>query len=289
MAAAERAVPAALLTAVVLLAIVAGALVGGPTGGAVGMWFEVASGRLSSELGGIGAALPFGYAFAAGMLAAVNPCGFALVPAYLGQCLLPEGRTVGGHLVLRALRFSGAVTAAFVALFAATGLALVTVGAVIVPSLPWLGLMVGVLLVAGGALALVGGPSPSLAAGEGLAGRLGQTAARPGFLGHATFGLAYGLASLGCALPVFLTVVGGATTQGFPGAVGLFALYGLGLGALLTAAALAAATLGSEVVARWSRVRRWVPAAGPVLLVLAGAWVTYYWLTAGGILARVVA
>jgi cytochrome c biogenesis protein CcdA len=289
MSAAQRAVPAALLTAVVLLAIVAGAVVGGPTGGAVGAWFEAASGRLSAGLGWMGAALPFGYAFAAGMLAAVNPCGFVLVPAYLGRYLQPDRPTPRGRLLLRALGFSGAVTTGFITLFATAGVVLGIIGAAIVSSLPWLGLAVGVLLVGTGALRLVGGPSPSLAAGEELGGRLAQDAVRPGLVGHAVFGLAYGLASLGCALPIFLTVVGGATTQSFLGAVGVLVLYGLGLGAVLSAAALAATALGTEVVARLGRVRRLVPATGAALLVLAGAYVTYYWLTAGGILARMVA
>src|SRR5713226_1835702 len=35
----------------------------------------------------VGTGLPFGYAFAAGMVAAVNPCGFALLPAYVGLYL----------------------------------------------------------------------------------------------------------------------------------------------------------------------------------------------------------
>ena len=283
-----RPLPAALLAAVVLAATVGAALAGGPTGGTVGMWFERLSGSLSVRLGGVGTALPFGYAFGAGMLAAVNPCGFVLVPAYIGTYLWTDGRTARWRLLLRSLGFSGAVTAGFVVLFAAAGLLLGGIGAAIVPSLPWLGLMVGVLLIAAGAVALVGGPSLSLAAGEELAGRLGEAAARPGLVGYAAYGMAYGLASLGCALPIFLTVVGGATTQGLLGAVGLFILYGLGLGVVLSTAAVAATALGTEIVARLGQARRLMPAAGAALLLLAGAYVTYYWLTAGGVLAKLV-
>jgi len=100
--------------------------------------------------------------------------------------------------------------------------------------------------------------------------------------------MAYGLASLGCALAIFLTVVGGATTQGLLGAVGLFILYGLGLGVVLSTAAVAATALGTEIVARLGQARRLMPAAGAALLLLAGAYVTYYWLTAGGVLAKLV-
>jgi cytochrome c-type biogenesis protein len=246
------------------------------------------SGGLSDGLSGVGAALPFGYAFAAGMLAAVNPCGFVLVPAYLGTLLWTDGRVARWRLLGRALGFSAAVTGGFVVLFVAAGLLLGGLGSVVAFSLPWLGLVVGMLLVAAGALALSGVQSPSLAAGEQLAARLGDATTLRGPLGYAAYGVAYGLASLGCALPVFLTVVGGAMTQGVAAAVGLFILYGLGLAAVLSAAALVTAALGTSLVARLGRVRSLMPAAGAALLLLAGAYVTYYWLTAGGVLARLV-
>jgi cytochrome c-type biogenesis protein len=280
----------ALLLAVLVLALtVTGALVAGPTGGSLAMWLERTSGGLSAAIGRAGSALPFGYAFAAGMLAAVNPCGFVLVPAYLGTYLWSDGQTVRRRELGRALAFSVAVSAGFVVLFAAAGLLLGGIGTVIVLSLPWLGLLVGVLLVAYGALALTGGPTPSLAASERLAGPFTAAAARPGLPGYAAYGVAYGLASLGCALPVFLTVVGGALSQGLFRAVALFVLYGLGLSAVLSATALLAAVLGTGVVARLRWARRLMPPLGAALLLLAGAYITYYWLTAGDLLGRLLA
>ena len=38
----------------------------------------------------LGALLPFGFAFGAGIVAAVNPCGFAMLPAYLSLYLGTE-------------------------------------------------------------------------------------------------------------------------------------------------------------------------------------------------------
>ncbi|MGA7671260.1 MAG: hypothetical protein WBW04_12620, partial [Nitrolancea sp.] len=48
---------------------------------------EHASSNGSTWLRDLSIALPLGYAFGAGMVAAVNPCGFALLPAYLGLYL----------------------------------------------------------------------------------------------------------------------------------------------------------------------------------------------------------
>lgn len=38
---------------------------------------------LADWISGLAAVLPFGFAFGAGMIAAVNLCGFAMLPAYL--------------------------------------------------------------------------------------------------------------------------------------------------------------------------------------------------------------
>lgn len=284
----RHALPALLLSVLVLAVTVTAALLAGPTGGNPGIWLQRTSNGLSSGLGRAAAALPFGYAFGAGMLAAVNPCGFVLVPAYLGTYLWSDGQTVRGRLLVRALAFSMAVSAGFVVLFAATGLLLGAIGTVIVLSLPWFGLLVGVLLVAYGALALTGGPTPSLAAGERLVRPFTAAAVRPGLPGYAAYGVAYGLASLGCALPVFLTVVGTALSQGLLRAVALFVLYGLGLSAVLSATALMAAMVGTGVVARLQWARRLMPPLAAALLLLAGAYITYYWLTAGDLLRRVL-
>ena len=44
-------------------------------------------GLLTGWLTELAAVLPFGFAFGVGMVAAVNPCGFAMLPAYLSLYL----------------------------------------------------------------------------------------------------------------------------------------------------------------------------------------------------------
>jgi cytochrome c biogenesis protein CcdA len=51
----------------------------------------IIAGWLSSLTG----ALPVGLAFGAGMIAAVNPCGFAMLPAYLSLYLGAEESDFG--------------------------------------------------------------------------------------------------------------------------------------------------------------------------------------------------
>ena len=54
------------------------------TTGGINGFIEGLSGSSSSGLGDIGVLAPLGFAFAAGMVSTVNPCGFAMLPAYLG-------------------------------------------------------------------------------------------------------------------------------------------------------------------------------------------------------------
>jgi cytochrome c biogenesis protein CcdA len=99
------------------------------------------------------------------------------------------------------------------------------------------------------------------------------------------FGLGYGLASLGCTLPLFLALVGTATAAGGLGsAIGAFALYGAGMAMTLGLLALVASLAGVGTVRRGRTVARFVPGLGAVLLLVSGAYVLYYWLTAGRLL-----
>ncbi len=68
--------------------------------------------------------LPLGYAFAAGMVATVNPCGVLLLPSmvafYLGQSGASNSR---GSRAGQALELGAMATVGFVAIFAVVGLA----------------------------------------------------------------------------------------------------------------------------------------------------------------------
>lgn len=278
MSAAERRTITALLTAVTLVAVVLMALLGGPTGGVVTIRFTAFAATTGNHLRTLGAALPFGYAFGAGMLAAFNPCGFGLVPAYLGLHL-GRGR-LGG-----AARFGIMVSLIIVLLFAGSGLVLASVGETLARWFPWIGLVVAGMMVGLGAHVLTGGVLPGRAGLADLAGRLGPIAAGPSVAGAAAFGLAFALTSLGCTLPLFLSVLGAALTTASPlAALAAVTLFGLGLSAVLVSLGLAAALLGTAALS-WARgVGRMVDAGAAVLLLLGGAYAAYYWLTIGGLL-----
>ena len=99
--------------------------------------------------------------------------------------------------------------------------------------------------------------------------------------GYAAYGTAYGLASLGCTLPVFLGVVGTSLQlRGMTEAVAQFMLFGIGMGAVLASLTILTAWFGEGLVTRVRSLARHIGWASAVLLWLAGAYVVYYWLIA---------
>lgn len=223
---------------------------------------------------------PVGLALAAGTLAAVNPCGFALLPAYLALLVHGEagetGETGETHptrvaAVGRAVVAATAMTAGFAAVFGAFGLVISPVAGQVQRHLPWftivLGLAVlgvGVWLLAGRALAV-----PGI--------RIGGPAVRRTVPAMALFGVAYAVASLTCTIGPFLaTVVVTFRTGSFASGVVTFLGYAAGMGLAVGAAALAVALSGGSAV---RRLRRWGPLVtrgGGGLLAVAGAYVAYY-------------
>src|SRR5260221_12222755 len=216
--------------------------------------------------------LPLFFAFSAGLLASVNPCGFAMLPGFVAYYLgSKESEEIPMATRLRAALLLGiAVTAGFMTLFVSVGVVLSVGGQFIFRTLPWLGLIIGLALVGIGIWTLLGHalpiPLPTL-----FVKRFGRSP-QAMFL----YGIAYGLVSLGCALPVFLSVVAGAlTTGGIVPGISLFVSYSLGMGAVLVAVALGA-VLFKGAIARWLRgLLPHVKAVSSTILVVAGLYLIY--------------
>jgi cytochrome c-type biogenesis protein len=270
-----------------LLAAVVGALVTGSELSGLTATVEGASASSGNALGAVGDLFPLGFAFSAGMVSAVNPCGFAMLPAYIGLFLGegdPSAAQGRPERLQRAVVVGLSVTLGFVLLFALVGLPIGLGARGIVSGFPWVGLGVGVALTAGGAYLLGGGKLYS-SLGVRLSARMGGS--ERGVRGYVTFGVGYGLASLSCTLPVFLAVIGGTftTSTALDSLLG-FGLYGVGMGTVILFLTLGMA-LFKGIAAR--ALRRLLPIVTPVsalLLLASGAFIVYYWLTIGGLLER---
>ena len=276
----------ALVAGLALAAAVTGAILTGDTDSVDGAnrFVETLSGRSSSFLGGIGLLAPLGFAFAAGMVATVNPCGIALLPAYLGLYLGANEKS-GDHAypiqrLPRALLVGGVVTSGFVLLFGVAGV-IIGVGAqFVVSTIPWLGLSIGVLLAIAGSWLLGGGKLYTGFAARAAAhmGNPNQVSIRGYFL----FGLSYATASLSCTLPIFLVVVG--TTLAVSGlltALGQFVLYALGMGLVIMVLTVGMAFFKAAMVGGLRKALPYIQPFSAGLLIVAGSYIVYYWLTIG--------
>ncbi|TMF02059.1 MAG: cytochrome c biogenesis protein CcdA [Chloroflexi bacterium] len=285
----ERGLPRDVLAWIAVVGTLAGAVAAARQGSDSTLSIAVATlaCEATNRLQGIGEAIPLGVAFGLGMAAAVNPCGFALLPTYLGLYL---GSATGERIpwpahVRRALQVSAVMTMSFVALFGAAGLILGFLGAAVGGWLAWVSLATGVVLAIAGGRLLAGGSLDAPAA-ERLADRLGGAANRTGLLAYAAYGLAFGLSSLGCTLPLFLTVVGiGLAGGGIAGALGQLVLYALGMSAVVSVLTILVALFGRGVLARVRVAGRVLQPLSAALLLATGGYIVYYWLSAGGILA----
>ena len=222
--------------------------------------------------------LPFGYAFGAGMLAAVNPCGFAMLPAYLALYLgLDDDRPANAPARLgRALLVGIAVSFGFSTLFVLAGLVVSLGGSFLFPVMPWIGTSIGIVLILMG-VAMFSGRVIAPTQFERLADRLmrrGERSVRAFYL----FGLAYGLASLSCTFPVFMIAAGSALLSGelVRGTLQL-ATYSLGMASVVVALTVALAFLRLGLVRVLRRAIPYVQTAAAALLVFAGVTILLYW------------
>lgn len=219
---------------------------------------------------------PVGFAFAAGMVAAFNPCGFAMLPAYLSWFLGQSEPTDPGGIsrstgVIRAVRVSAALTAGFAAVFLVAGTLITEASVTVQRWTPWLTVAIGVVLVPLG-IATAAGWQPKLALPSVQRG----TAARD-LRSMFWFGVSYATVSLSCTIPAFLVAVSGTFDRGglLEGVV-VFVAYALGMGAVLALLTVTLAVFNAGVVKRIRRILPLVPRVAGGLLAVAGSYVAYY-------------
>lgn len=222
-------------------------------------------------------------ALLAGAVAAVNPCGFALLPAYVTLAVTGDvsGTTgaVARHVALaRAARFTVGMTVGFVLVFGAFALIVAPVAGGVQRWLPYVTVVLGVALVAAGVWLVSGRELPGLPRIT-LPGRLGRSAvggSRGGWGSHVAYGVTFALASLSCTIAPFLAVVTRSLQAGPGEAAIAMVLYALGMGAVVGALALSVALAQAQVGAALRRLAPVLPRIAGVLVIVAGAYVAWY-------------
>jgi cytochrome c biogenesis protein CcdA len=211
------------------------------------------------------------FALGAGMLATVNPCGFAMLPGYLPLVIAGGAESPRAARVGRALAASALMTAGFVAVFGIFGLLSLPLRGALQQYLPVVTLVIGVVMVVIGVLLLTGReltlllPKPA------------RGAPSTRVVSMAGYGVAFAVASLSCTIGPFLAATGVALRGGdLTTGLTTFVAYALGMGLVVAVLAVAAALAGTAVATGIRRVLPYVPRIGGVLLLVTGAYVGYY-------------
>jgi cytochrome c-type biogenesis protein len=217
---------------------------------------------------------PIMLALAAGGLSTVNPCGFAMLPAYLSFYVgADEGQLPSaGSRTAQGLMTGLMVTAGFLLVFGIVGIPITYGATQIVRAIPWAGITLGIILLIVGVATLAGRKISMTIANPIRPDQTRQP--KTMFL----FGIGYGVASLGCTLPVFLAVIGASLATRGPGsALIVLAAYGAGMGIMLILFSTGAALVRDGLVRTVRKMMPYMHRITGTMLTIAGVYLTYYW------------
>ena len=212
-----------------------------------------------------------GFALAAGLIAALNPCGFAMLPAYLTLVVVGDDQRSRAAAVTRALAATAAMALGFLVVFGTFGLVVAPLAASVQRYLPAVTVVIGATLVVLGAVMLTGRELTLLLP---KSGRGAPTARLRSMVGY---GVAYAIASLSCTIGPFLAVTSSTFRRGsVVDGVLAYLAYGIGMALVVGVLATAVALAGTTVVTTARRLLPHVNRLGGALLVLVGLYVGYY-------------
>ena len=218
----------------------------------------------------------FAYSFILGVLAAVNPCGFVLLPTYLIFFLgtREEPNLDTSQRLRRALVVSSGISIGFLAIFFVIGVISRLFTQWIEMNAKYASLAIGVVLVVGGARMLTGW-TPKFALPE-IGGVQTKT-----FRATVIYGVAYAVASIGCTMGFLTTAVfGSIALHGFVSGVLSILLYGLGMAMLVTALTVSLAFAKTGIVVIIKNRLNLIQRLGAILVTLTGIYLVFYWYAA---------
>lgn len=219
----------------------------------------------------------FAYSFVLGVLAAVNPCGFVLLPTYLMFFLGIEGsRSADSQRtsLARALRVGLATSSGFIAIFMVVGSISRLFTNAIERNAKYASIVIGFALVVMGIAMLAGWKprviTPTIATGKNRT-----------FGSMFLFGVAYAVASIGCTIGFLTSVIlGSINVHGFFSGMLSIALYGLGMGAIVTALTVSLAFAKGGLLRVLRGGMKYLDRVSAVLVLLTGLYLTWYWYAA---------
>ncbi|MCU1343986.1 MAG: cytochrome c biosis protein transrane region [Acidimicrobiia bacterium] len=223
----------------------------------------------------------FALSLMTGMLAALSPCGFAMLPAYLSYFVGVDNNRGGdggssGASIHRALLVGLTMTVAALAVFTPIGVVVKATGMTtsdFTHAAKWPAVTVAAGLVALGVALLAGWHLPWATP------RLDKGGQTRSLASIAVFGFSFAITSLSCSFPLFFgSIINSFGRSGFLEGLSTFVGYGLGMGLVITALTVAIASGQSWLVTALRVVMRYLDRIAGLLLIAAGSYLAWYWL-----------
>ncbi len=214
-----------------------------------------------------------------GLVAAFNPCGFAMLPAYVSYFLglESEDETNVARNVLRALVVALTMTLGFMAVFGTIGILTSTLIAesTLSQNVPYATVAFGILMIPLG-IAMLRGYEPKLNIRRLQAG--GGSNQLPSIF---LFGVSYAIVSISCTIGLFLAAVADSFTregEGVINGIAGFLAYAAGMGLVILVLSIGVALARNSVATNMRRFLPYVNKVSGGMLILAGAYLaTFGW------------
>ncbi len=212
--------------------------------------------------------------FTAGLLAAINPCGFVLLPTYLLYFLGMENLRPGAEKtsITRALAVSLSVSAGFMSVFIVIGVITKWSTGWFLDKAPYISLFIGLALIVLGLAMLFGYQLPFTTP------KLDVGKRDRSVVSMFVFGIAYAVASIGCTIGPFIAIVlGGVSTDGLATGIAAIALYGLGMALLVSGLTVTLAMANTAMLKALRKGMAWFEYIAGIFVLLTGLYLTWYW------------
>jgi cytochrome c-type biogenesis protein len=221
--------------------------------------------------------VPFALALTRGAVSAFNPCGFAMLPAYLGAFVNSSGQVDErpATRIVRATEAGALVTAGFLVVFGVIGTIVSEVSASVLKVAPWMTIVIGIVLVGLG-IAMLRGFQPKISLpnpAQRAASKAGTLSRRGMFL----YGVSYAIVSLGCTLPIFMgQVISTFNRSHIVDGIVLYVAFALGMGLVVITLSIAVSLAQHSFVRAMKNVLPYLQRISALVLIAAGLYVTYY-------------
>ncbi len=213
--------------------------------------------------------------FIRGMVAAVNPCGFILLPTYLMYFLGLQGMMPGSQraTIRRAVIVSAAVSSGFLSVFLVAGVIAYNFTNWINENAKYATGAIGVALLVLGIAMLFGYKLPFVTPRIDAGGDGPKQTVSAMFV----YGIAYAVASIGCTIGLFMATVFSTTrNDGLASGVGNMLAYGAGMALLVSALTIALASANTGLLKLLRGSLQYVDRIAAVFVVLSGLYLLWY-------------